>query len=605
MDLSNTPSDVSTHRRSSADSVAKREAHSLRISSRSVDEVAAQFFHSGWDAPLTSASREQSRQQEAERFSAPVSHKSPNQRRCADDVPQDASSLSSAQRLARELGYAAPSTRHVGSQEVRRPSERSGDTSMKQIRQDEPSAKKSQMMEPHAGRASQHTGWLRSSKDDRSSSASAASHAPARRRRSSAPLCDVNGWFKRKRSQHRSLTSSSQQDQSLHEHIDRIDEYSEREHRGDKPVEDLPMATASSVASDAMRKDASFIYQTDVSSAERPTSLDSLAHASSRSSASSATHQSDAATSLEHEREQLLSHQLSNQYREVTDEIHDRYAGMGEGAYHRQNGAIESTHYRHDETGYMDESLSLAVNRDALLGESAHDDGLVQVAQDGSANPASSQHADENRLAQASSIFAHGAHKAVHHARHSTASATHHTIAAGKNGVHAVIHGASALKNRYHQYAQKKAAQRKPGAFHIGIFGVQALVVMGLVVFCIAMLYGPSRSYYQEYRAHQRLESKYAQLNEYRNSLETSVKNLQTPEGIEDAAREELGMVLEDEHSVRVTGLPPEEEHLDIAQNIQGKAPVTWWSKMLDALFFLGDTSVDPAANANTSDAAH
>lgn len=189
--------------------------------------------------------------------------------------------------------------------------------------------------------------------------------------------------------------------------------------------------------------------------------------------------------------------------------------------------------------------------------------------------------------------MSHHAHKVAAHTKQASRQAVKHAGSIGQQSARLTRRGLAGLHERYRAYAQKKADQRKPGEFHIGILGKQALILIAVALFCVIALYNPCRTYYQEYRAHQRLESKYAQLNAYRNELETEVKNLQTPEGIEDAAREELGMVREGEHSARVNGISAEDE-LKMARSIKGTAPVSWWTTILDAIFRLGDTSVDP-----------
>lgn len=98
--------------------------------------------------------------------------------------------------------------------------------------------------------------------------------------------------------------------------------------------------------------------------------------------------------------------------------------------------------------------------------------------------------------------------------------------------------------------------------------------------------YTPLKIQYQESREQARLEAELEQLKERNENLSAQVERLRTPEGVEEVARETLGMVKEGEHAYIV--LDPSEE-TSVAASVEQPAdeayPGTLWNQLLDLVF--------------------
>lgn len=110
------------------------------------------------------------------------------------------------------------------------------------------------------------------------------------------------------------------------------------------------------------------------------------------------------------------------------------------------------------------------------------------------------------------------------------------------------------------------------------------------LLLCCWFLYTPAQQLYASVREHDRLEAEYAAIEQRNASLESEVNALQTDDGIEDRAHQEFGWVKEGYETATVRGLSGDaEDKGDIftANIVPGsvKAPETWYSPMLDALF--------------------
>ena len=134
------------------------------------------------------------------------------------------------------------------------------------------------------------------------------------------------------------------------------------------------------------------------------------------------------------------------------------------------------------------------------------------------------------------------------------------------------------------------------------------LVSTGLLIMAFLAIYFPAKDYYVAYRHNERLQYEYVENMQRNKKIEDRVKNLQTPEGIEDYARKELNMVKPGENSVNVVGGPEESETAQppaVVERIpqgSGTAPSNWKTRFLDFFFGVGDTSTgksDPDKNSN------
>ena len=118
----------------------------------------------------------------------------------------------------------------------------------------------------------------------------------------------------------------------------------------------------------------------------------------------------------------------------------------------------------------------------------------------------------------------------------------------------------------------------------------------GLIALAVAIsVYFPVRDLYAAYRTGDILERQLEVRNDYNKGLEDDVDHLLSTEGIEDIAREDLGLVLPGEHAVTVTGIDPEDTDeedatgtsSEVEQAEQAAAEdAPWYIKLLDAVFF-------------------
>ncbi len=119
---------------------------------------------------------------------------------------------------------------------------------------------------------------------------------------------------------------------------------------------------------------------------------------------------------------------------------------------------------------------------------------------------------------------------------------------------------------------------------------IPAAVVVALAVF--AWTYYPVvRVQYRETREHARLSVELQNLKERNQRLRTQVERLKTPEGVEDYARSQLGLVKKGEHRVVVvdqgasTQPPAQPAVLRIDSDETTAAPVGPWTAFLDLVF--------------------
>ena len=113
------------------------------------------------------------------------------------------------------------------------------------------------------------------------------------------------------------------------------------------------------------------------------------------------------------------------------------------------------------------------------------------------------------------------------------------------------------------------------------------------VVVCLALtcwfLYTPTQQFYQSVREQDRLEAEYAAIEQRNASLQSEVNALGTDAGIGDRAHEQFGWVPEGYETANVKGLSSSSDNSSgfTANIVPGsiKAPETWYSPFLDALF--------------------
>ena len=113
--------------------------------------------------------------------------------------------------------------------------------------------------------------------------------------------------------------------------------------------------------------------------------------------------------------------------------------------------------------------------------------------------------------------------------------------------------GRSAGSSDALRYARDNRFVRAVYSFTTG--RTKPLFIALVVVVVVLGIYFPVRDFYIAYRSQAILEEQIAIREAYNAELEDAVDTLTTEEGVQDAAREELGMVMEGETPLTVTGL--------------------------------------------------
>lgn len=136
-----------------------------------------------------------------------------------------------------------------------------------------------------------------------------------------------------------------------------------------------------------------------------------------------------------------------------------------------------------------------------------------------------------------------------------------------------------------------------------------ALVVLAV----LASMYGPVRDCYVAYRSGEVLSKQIALRESYNKSIQSEVDTLLSREGIEDAARTRLGLVMPGESTLTVKGLDDDSSSSDSSasttmsadelERLEAEAinDAPWYIKALDVLFFFNSTTGQSVTSAGTS----
>jgi cell division protein FtsL len=116
---------------------------------------------------------------------------------------------------------------------------------------------------------------------------------------------------------------------------------------------------------------------------------------------------------------------------------------------------------------------------------------------------------------------------------------------------------------------------------------VITLVAAALVVITVWSFYPVARIQYRESREKARLERELASLKERNEGLRAEVDRLKTPEGVEQIARESLGMVKDGEHAYVVTNLSSDSSATLSAEECAAidSGPPSATQRVLDTVF--------------------
>lgn len=132
----------------------------------------------------------------------------------------------------------------------------------------------------------------------------------------------------------------------------------------------------------------------------------------------------------------------------------------------------------------------------------------------------------------------------------------------------------------------KKASGRTPSR-RAGNHWMLPLICAALVVFAAWSFYPVARVQYGEQRQKARLEAELASLRERNSNLRQEVDHLKTPEGVEQVARESLGLVKEGENVYVVLDGDETATAPTLAPDTASAAlpQESAWLKVLDAVF--------------------
>ncbi len=141
---------------------------------------------------------------------------------------------------------------------------------------------------------------------------------------------------------------------------------------------------------------------------------------------------------------------------------------------------------------------------------------------------------------------------------------------------------------RAHREKQAKARRGAP----VAVYVIGALICVAVAVL---FLYPTAQQFYTEVRTQDKLQAEYSQIAERNAAIQSDIDRLSTDEGIQDAAREQLGWVVAGETAGVVSGLDGEgasESSSAVYAQVDAnsvKTPETWYSSVLDPIFGYSD----------------
>lgn len=130
-----------------------------------------------------------------------------------------------------------------------------------------------------------------------------------------------------------------------------------------------------------------------------------------------------------------------------------------------------------------------------------------------------------------------------------------------------------------------KATLRKPtmsGRLFIGLTAAVCLVIAAVLLIPVA------GEFYVTKRANDQLAAEYQALADRNAKIQDQIDSLETPEGIEDRAREEFGWVKEGESAVNITGLETSDSSTVLPNAVSPGSVLpesTWLTSLLDKIF--------------------
>jgi hypothetical protein len=111
---------------------------------------------------------------------------------------------------------------------------------------------------------------------------------------------------------------------------------------------------------------------------------------------------------------------------------------------------------------------------------------------------------------------------------------------------------------------------------------ILVLVIGGLILYPVA------RDLYCSERAKARVDTEREAIVDRNEAVQDQIDSIQTPEGIEDRAREQFGWVRDGEEAVNITGLQASDSSTILPDAIAPGSILPysdWWTQALDAFF--------------------
>lgn len=142
--------------------------------------------------------------------------------------------------------------------------------------------------------------------------------------------------------------------------------------------------------------------------------------------------------------------------------------------------------------------------------------------------------------------------------------------------------------------ARTRSVRETPPArrgFHVPTRRLLAALALASVAFTIWSFYPVARVHYVEEREHARLHAELESIQARNARLSKQVARLRTPEGVEDEARETLGLVKQGEHPVVVldTNADPAASTVSKVPEVDTEEPASAprgpWTPVLDLVF--------------------
>jgi len=170
--------------------------------------------------------------------------------------------------------------------------------------------------------------------------------------------------------------------------------------------------------------------------------------------------------------------------------------------------------------------------------------------------------------------------------RRATTSSRTSATSRGRSSSNRARSGATSTRAKRTPARKTRARAPRPRIALPPIFTLRTLPLLlaGLLVFGTWTFYPTLKLEYAQSRQNALLENELQGLQKRNRDLAKQVERLKTPEGVEDAARESLGMVRPGEHQYVVTGASASS---DAKAKNAAKSPhaATWWTPLLDTIF--------------------